>query len=219
MSAFSTDSRFYRTLGLATDLVLLNVVAVVLGLPFVTVGAALLACLVVCLQMVQGAGARPLREFFDAFKRGFVPATVAWLATAVLLALLWWEWLVAGQLVSQTAALVIRAVLLLVAMLLALVSVWFWPLLALRLLNTGRVGLGELLPLARTALLAAVKYLPRSLLAVVVVVGPPVLGLVSIEIGARLLLWFVLIGWALAAYLVVLILRRPLGLELRGEDD
>ncbi|MGI5951745.1 MAG: DUF624 domain-containing protein [Brooklawnia sp.] len=219
MSWLSTDSRFYRALGLATDLVLLNLLLVLVSLPVVTAGAGLVGCLVVCLGMVTGDGVRPRRTFFTAFAHGLVPATVAWLGTLALAGLMVWEWLVAGQLISAAATLAIRAVLLLAALLLGMVSTWFWPLLARRATAGNPVRLAELAPLLRTALLASIKYLPRSLLGMLIVVIPPLAGLVSVQVGVRLLLWFVLIGWALASYLVVLVLRHPLGIEVAPDEQ
>lgn len=218
MNAFAGESRLYRTLGLATDLVVLNLALVLVSLPVLTSGAGLLACFAVCLHMVQGSGSKPLRTFFASFKRGFVPATVLWLAMLIVGALLVWEWLVTGQLISAGLAWAIRAVLLLAALLLGLVNIWVWPLLAARINADERVRLTELPALLQTALLAGIKHLPRSLLGLLVVTLPPAIALVSVEIGARLILWFALIGWALACYLVVLLLRRPLGLELPADD-
>lgn len=218
MSWLSTDSRFYQALGLATDLVLLNLLLVLVSLPVVTAGAGLSACLVVCLGMVSGDGPRLGRTFFAAFARGLVPATVAWLGTVALAALMVWEWLIVGQLISSAATLAIRAVLLLAALLLGMVSIWFWPLLARRVAAGSPVRLAELAPMLRTALLASIKHLPRSLLGILIVVVPPLAGLASVQVGVRLVLWFVLIGWALASYLVVLVLRRPLGIELAPDE-
>lgn len=218
MSGSPADSRLYRALSLTTELVVLNLVLVLTSLPLVTAGAGLAACVVSCLRIVQGTGGSSLRNYFAAWRRGFLPATIGWLATLALTGLLVWEWLIAGQLISAGAALAIRAVLLLVGLLVCLVSIWFWPLLAIRISADESVRLAELLPLARTALLASIKYLPRSLLGVVIVALPLVIGLFSVEIGARLLIWFGLIGWALASYLVVLVLRRPLGIELPADD-
>ncbi len=220
MASVGVGSRFFSAWTLAADLVLVNLAMVLVGLPVVTVGAGLVACFVVCLQLVSGAGAQPLRTFFRSFARGFLPATLAWLAFAVLGALLVWEWAVVGQLVSATATQVVRVLLLVMGLLAAMVGVWFWPLLARRLMDAeSPVRLGELLPLARTALLASLKYLPRTLLALLIVAAPLVLAALSPALGARVIIWFVLIGLALACYLVVLVLRVPLGVQLDEDDE
>lgn len=221
MASVGVGSRFFSAWTLAADLVLVNLALVLVGLPVVSFGAGLAACFVVCLQLVSGTGAQPLRTFFTAFARGLVPATLAWLASAGLGALLFWEWSVTGQLVSATVGLVVRSVLLVVGVLLAGTSVWFWPLLARRLstADADPLRLGELLPLARSALLASIKFLPRTLLALLVVAAPFVLAALSPALGARVVIWFVLIGLALACYLVVLLLRAPLGVELDADDD
>ncbi len=219
MKGLPSDSRFYQALGMAIDLVVLNLAMVVTGLPVVTGGAALVAGLLVCLRMVRGDAVRPIRDFLAAFGRAFLPATLVWLAGLGLAGLLAWEWVVAGRLVSPVAAAVTRGLVLLGGLLLGLAGVWFWPLLARRALQDEPIGVAEVVPLLQTALLAGLKHLPRSLAALLVVLVPPLLGLVSAEIGARMLLWFALIGCGLAAYLVVLLLHVPLGIQTRPAED
>lgn len=219
MKGLPSDSRFYQALGMAIDLVVLNLAMVVTGLPVVTGGAALVAGLLVCLRMVSGVAVRPIRDFLAAFGRAFLPATLVWLAGLGLAGLLAWEWVVAGRLVSPVAAAVTRGLVLLGGLLLGLAGVWFWPLLARRALQDEPIGVAEVVPLLQTALLAGLKHLPRSLAALLVVLVPPLLGLVSAEIGARMLLWFALIGCGLAAYLVVLLLHVPLGIQTRPAED
>ena len=92
-------------------------------------------------------------------------------------------------------------------------------MLARRALQDEPIGVAEVVPLLQTALLAGLKHLPRSLAALLVVLVPPLLGLVSAEIGARMLLWFAIIGCGLAAYLVVLLLHVPLGIQTRPDED
>ena len=219
MKGLPSDSRFYQALGMAIDLVVLNLAMVVTGLPVVTGGAALVAGLLVCLRMVRGDAVRPIRDFLAAFGRAFLPATLVWLAGLGLAGLLAWEWVVAGRLVSPVAAAVTRGLVLLGGLLLGLAGVWFWPLLARRALQDEPIGVAEVVPLLQTALPAGLKHLPRSLAALLVVLVPPLLGLVSAEIGARMLLWFALIGCGLAAYLVVLLLHVPLGIQTRPAED
>ena len=219
MKGLPSDSRFYQALGMAIDLVALNLAMVVTGLPVVTGGAALVAGLLVCLRMVRGDAVRPIQDFLAAFGRAFLPATLVWLAGLGLAGLLAWEWVVAGRLVSPVAAAVTRGLVLLGGLLLGLAGVWFWPLLARRALQDEPIGVAEVVPLLQTALLAGLKHLPRSLAALLVVLVPPLLGLVSAEIGARMLLWFAIIGCGLSAYLVVLLLHVPLGIQTRPDED
>ena len=219
MKGLPSDSRFYQALGMAIDLVVLNLAMVVTGLPVVTGGAALVAGLLVCLRMVRGDAVRPIRDFLAAFGRAFLPATLVWLAGLGLAGLLAWEWVGVGRLVSPVAAAVTRGLVLLGGLLLGLAGVWFWPLLSRRALQDEPIGVAEVVPLLQTALPAGLKHLPRSLAALLVVLVPPLLGLVSAEIGARMLLWFALIGCGLAAYLVVLLLHVPLGIQTRPAED
>lgn len=218
MSRLGSDSRFYQALASATDLVVLNLAMVLAALPLITGGAVLTGGLVVSQQMLQGNGVRPLADFGTAFRRSFWPATVAWLGGLGLAGLLVWEWLIAGQLVSPLAGWLVRGLVLLVGLLAAMVSLWFWPLLARRLHCDERVRLAELPRLLETALLASLQHLPRSLGGLLVGIGPILLGLASPQVGARLLLWFGVIGVALAGYLVLVLLRGPLGIRPASGD-
>lgn len=219
MNPFASGSRFGAVLLLATDLVLVNLAMVLTSLPVVTAGAGLTAGLVVCLQMVSGTSSRPIRQFLQAFGRALVPATIVWLGGVSLGVLLVWEWVVAGRLALPIVVLAARTVVLAATLLLGLVGVWFWPLLARRVDAGNQVGMDEIIPLLRTALLAGLKHLPRSLAALAIVAAPVLVGLVSAEIGARLIIWFLLVGLALGAYLVVLLVRGPLGVALATAED
>ena len=68
----------YQALASATDLVVLNLAMVLAGLPLVTGGAVLTGGLAVS-QGWSGATGAPAGDFGTAFRRGFWPATVAWL--------------------------------------------------------------------------------------------------------------------------------------------
>lgn len=214
-----SDSRFFQAWTMAADLVVLNVLMALTGLPLLTGGAVLTAGLAVCLQMVSGTSGKPLTEYFRAFGRVFLPATVIWIAEVGLAALMFWEWAVTGQLASPVVALFARAILLLAGLLLGLTSIWFWPLLAKRVVAGDAVRMDDLIPLLKTALFAGLKYLPRSLVAVAIVVVPYAFAATSVDVGSRMLFWFAVIGMALACYLVMLVLRTPLGITLPDVDE
>ncbi|GMA37275.1 YesL family protein [Demequina litorisediminis] len=65
------------------ELVALNVVYLVCCIPVVTIGAATSALLEVMMRYSDDERGRPLPDFFPAFKRNFVPATLAMLMLAV----------------------------------------------------------------------------------------------------------------------------------------
>lgn len=219
MRSFSFDSRFYQALALAGELVLVNLVMVVAMVPGVTAGAAVAACFVVCFAILSGDAAQPVRRFVDAFVRLFVPATLLWLGMVGLALLLGWEWRVVGQFRSGTAMLVVHAVIGLVAGLLAVVGVWCWPIMARRFAAAGRVETAAILPLARAALLAGLRYLPRTLAALAVTAGPLAFGLALPGLGVRLVFWYLVIGLSLACYLVALLVRGPLGVHLPEDSE
>ncbi len=216
MNRFGAGSKVYAALSMAAELVLINILILLTSLPLITGGMALTAGFAACLAIIGGTGS-PVRQFLTTLRTAWLPATLAWLALLVLATLLAWEMSVVGQMRSALLSTIAYAVLGLAALLVMLTTLWFWPLLARRSLTGEQVGVREGLELARTALLASVKYLPRSLVAAVIVGAPLAVGLLSPEVGARLLLWNAAIGVALTCYLILLAFRAPLGVSM-GDD-
>lgn len=219
MRALSTDSPIYRALSLATDLVLINFMMLLTMLPVVTAGAGLSAGFACCLQILRGDGRQLVRQFTTSFVRCFAPATIGWLGVLGLSGLLGWEWVVTGQLAATGLVIGARAVLVFAILLLAMVTVWLWPLLARDQLAGKPIRIGGLLGLGRTALLASVKFLPRTVAGLAVVIGPLVGGALLPQLGARLLIWYLVIGLAFGSYLLGLLVRRPLGIEMPSDED
>lgn len=217
MSRLGAGSRVHAALSMAAELVLVNILMVAFSIPIVTGGIALTAGFAACLALVGGTSQTPVRQFLATVRTAWLPATVAWLVLLGFSVLMVWESSVVGQMRSALLSTIAYAVLGLAGLLVMLTALWFWPLLARRSLTGAPVGLDEGLTTVRTALLASLKYLPRSIVAAAVIGAPLVLGLLSPEIGARLLLWNAAIGVGLTCYLIVLVFRAPLGVQL--DDD
>ncbi len=77
-----------KTAGRLTNIVLLGFFSVLFSLPVVTIGASLTALHDAMSQYVTYDAEKPLRIFFDSFKKYFKTATLVWLRHAVALAVL-----------------------------------------------------------------------------------------------------------------------------------
>ncbi len=216
-SFFGPDSGLYKAISWIGALVVINLCWLVTGLPVVTVGAGLCAVFASCISLI--AGDRVWRSFFRAFLAAFPTATLAWLFDLVVAALIGWEWVVSGQLAAPALMFGFRALLLVAALILLMVNVWFFPLLARRVHNGEKTELSDLPRIAKAAVLAAFRYLPRTGLGVLIWAVPVVVSLFSMQIAARLIIVMSVFGLAFCAYLVTLLLHPWVAPEALSDED
>ena len=210
MSRPVTDSVLYRGLSRLTELIIVNLVTVVGCLPVVTAGAALTACYACCLNMAEGSDDRLLRRWWAVFRGSLLPATAAWLLMLVTVGLLWWEWGVAGDLVSPLASGAAHVAQLVVAMCVLLVGLWLWPMLACAVMPGSRVGPGSFARLLGAALLAGIGHLPRSLAGLCIWLLPPLAAAAGPAMALRLLMVYAVVGVSCCSHLTALLLAAPL---------
>lgn len=215
-SLFGPDSGLYKAISWIGALALINLCWLVTGLPVVTIGAGLTAVFASCISLI--AGDKVWRSFFRTFLAAFPTATLAWLFDLVVAALIGWEWVVSGQLAASALMIGFRAVLLVGALILLMVNVWFFPLLARRVHNGVKAELSALPKIAKAALLAAFRYLPRTGLAVLIWVVPAAVSAFSLQIAARLMILMAVFGLSFCAYLVTLLLHPWVAPEALSEE-
>ncbi len=87
MNIFDEGSPILRFLNRVADLLILNLLALLMCLPVITVGASLTAMHYVLLKMVRDEEGYIVKSFFRSFKRDFLQATVLWLIFGALWAL------------------------------------------------------------------------------------------------------------------------------------
>lgn len=104
------------------DVVFLNVLILLTSLPIVTVGASLSAGFTAARNSAEGRG-KLSRNYFSAFVSNFGKATVLWMIYLVSGVVLGWGWLVAGSLLM-------KAPLMLLAVVWFIAFLWTWPLQA-----------------------------------------------------------------------------------------
>lgn len=79
MKLFNIDSPLMRTLGKASDLVILNLLTVLMCIPIVTAGASFTAMHYCCLKLVRDHENKISKQFFHSFKDNLRQSTVIWL--------------------------------------------------------------------------------------------------------------------------------------------
>ncbi len=192
---------------LMADIVILNMLLVVSSLPVVTGGAALRAANVVAGEMVQGRGSRYAMLYLRSLTSRWKAATVFWVLLLVAaVALVYQQFVVFQAGVDGFALTVIQALAVAGAFIIAGVAVWFY---AFASMGTAERGFTEL---ASDAVLAAFRFLPRTVVAVAIAAGAGWL-VVSLPIAWAVPLTFFIVP-GLALYLIRLVLAAPLGQRL-----
>lgn len=209
---FSTDTKFYAAWSLLADLVIVNLLMVIASFPVVTAGAAARAGAVVSRDMVREEGSRPARTFLRALLRNWLAPTLWWLITLVLGGGIAYEFYVISRADLGATGLIFAAGVTSGALVLLGITAWFVPLCAL---HDEPSALGHTLAQAATL---AVKHLPRTALAVLALLLAPLAVYFFPTHLMAIATYWVLIGNALAWYLVTLAVSPALSApaELRA---
>lgn len=166
MKFLSYDSKFTQFLVKLYNCCYLNLLWGVCSLPIVTVGAATAALYDVTLRMARGAEPSVTRHFFKAFRENFRQATILWLVMLGLGCLLAFDVAILYQIRGQGSSLLYMAGLaavILGTVVYVLVLLYLFPLVA-SVHNSNFAML-------RNALLLGIRYLPYSILLLMIHVG------------------------------------------------
>ena len=191
---FSLDSPAYRFMYRAAELSLLNALCLVCCLPVVTIGPAMAALYSVTMKLSWGESPPLIRSFFRAFRDNFRQALPVWLVQLLLGILLVGDILYCIQIMQDGLfGKIMLCVSALLALLFLMLSQYLFPLVA-KFHNS-------LIQTFRNALLLSVGHLWGTLVMLAVTAAP----LVMIYLYAGLLSWgllyYLLVGVALTAYL------------------
>lgn len=192
----------YETLALAADVVVVNACLLVASLPVVTAGEAMRRATVVTAQLAADEGSRPARTFFYGFGRdgAWKTPTAWWIASLLLGAVAAWE-LRALFLLGGGGSLAAGAGVVAGLVVLACWGAWLVALAAISAPTPGTASRAAALALAHPW---------RTLGAGAALVWPVVVLVVVPSAWTFLLVYHLIIGGALAWYVVGLILRPVL---------
>lgn len=192
---------------LMADIVILNMLLVVSSLPVVTGGAALRAANVVAGEMAQGRGSRYALMYLQSLTSRWKAATAFWVLLLVAaVALVYQQFVVFQSGVNGFALTVIQALAAAGTFIIVGVAVWFYALASVGDAERGFAELGS------DAVVAAFRFLPRTLAAVAVAAGAGWL-VVALPVAWSVPLAFFIVP-GLALYLIRLVLAAPLGQTL-----
>jgi uncharacterized membrane protein YesL len=190
---FSNDTKFARFMNTLADVLGIGILWLVCSLPVITAGASATAAYYAMAKCVRHSEGSPVKEFFHSFRLNFrqsLPVTVFLeLAALVLTVDMIYLWDNENQ---QNDA--IFVVLVLVAFVLAALSVYLFPLLSRFDKNN--------LSLIRTGLIVTFQYFPLTLGIMFVVFGA--------GIGMYLMPWALLVIPGIYMYLLTFPMERVL---------
>lgn len=130
-SIFSADSTLMRVLGKVADVIVLNLVFVATSLPIVTLGASLTALHHTAMRIVRGRSDSVTADYLRAFRANLRPGSLLLLALVGLAAVLTgWYIVVTLFVASPTLQLILLAVWFVLALQLAMTSLFAFPYLA-----------------------------------------------------------------------------------------
>lgn len=130
MGIFSPEGKLMTALNRYVDVFFINLLALAVSLPVVTAGAAMTAKYYVSMKVVQGHDVKLVRGFFHSFKDNFRQATMIWIPSLALFALLAFDFLVAGRLLTGWPMRGLQAFSLLIAVFLFGCLLFGFPMLA-----------------------------------------------------------------------------------------
>lgn len=195
------DSWLMRVISRLCDLAVLNIVFLLTCLPVFTIGAANAALYAAVFPMDTEKEGAMLKTYFRSFRENFWQGTLVF-AILVLFAGATYYNMTAitdpGALLGRGALIVVF----LVVMLLAMVWTWVFPLICRFRNSTANM--------LKNALLLAIGNLPRTLLAVVILVFPWALLFVNLYAFIRISFLWVALYFAASAYYISRLLKSTM---------
>ena len=189
---FRMDSPLMRFLTKIADLMVLNILFCVTGIPLITIGASWTALYSVTLKMVRDEEGSVSRSYFQSFRQNFKQATLLWLGVLVVLALLVLDIRVLNGMAGGTAPGLLRVGVEILALLGIMVLQYLFPSLA-----RFEASLADTL---KNACMMALAHLPKTALMTVAAVGAVWITLINnTTIAVGLMVW-PLIGFSLMAF-------------------
>lgn len=190
-SFFSADGTGFQFFSTASNLVILNLLWVLCCIPVVTAGAATAALYAVVIQMIRGEDSYIVRSFFASMKQNFRQSTVLWLVMLSVAGILVFDLSFSSQALLPGAQVLFILTAMLAAVL-ALSAVYVFPIQAVFENSIKRT--------LKNALFMGLAYLPLSVLAVALALGPLAVLLVFSEKIWTALFFDLVIGFAFFAW-------------------
>lgn len=190
-SFFSPDGPFNTFMTLLFDLVVLNVLWIVCCLPIITIGASTTALYTVMLKRARNEEGYVIRGFFAAFKSNFrqsVPVTLILIAITAVLSC---DFLIVRQWDSSMGSIML-GLCYVAGIFAAAIFCYVWPLMAKFENSIGNMF--------NNAWRLAIANLPQTIAMVVINYLPLILFVFFTQIFIYVFVFWLLIGFSVAAY-------------------
>ena len=188
---FNMDNKFFTFMSRVADLIILNLLFLLCCIPIVTIGPAITAMYYVTMKMVRNEESYIARSFFKSFKENFKQGIAIWMMALVLILLEFMDFFIMKQL-SGGIYTVVKYGLLVIALLMALILQYVFPLLA-KLYNTVKNTI-------RNALLMSLRHLPYTSLMLLINIAPISAMLLNTMIFSYGILAYFLLGFSTLAF-------------------
>lgn len=206
---FHLDNPFVQLLSRVGDMILANVLFLLCSVPVFTLGASVAALNKVTQDIVYDRDSGIVKTFFRAFRENFGQATITWLVMLAFFVGMGCNYLIVVSYFTGNLAMILKAVLLLIAVLIISICVYLFPLMV-RYAN----GLRD--HCMNAAILMIVK-LPKTILMDVLTLLPLLIAYLSMKVFVQTLIFWVVIGFAFLSYSCSNLLT-PVFKELEGEN-
>ena len=188
---FNMDNKFFTFMSRVADLIILNLLFLLCCIPIVTIGPAITAMYYVTMKMVRNEESYIARSFFKSFKENFKQGVAIWMLALVLILLEFLEFFIMKQL-SGGIYTVVKYGLLVIALLMAMILQYVFPLLA-KFYNTVKNTI-------RNALLMSLRHLPYTILMLLINIAPIIAMLLNTMIFSYGILAYFLLGFSTLAF-------------------
>lgn len=187
MKIFDLDSPLMNVLNKMADLMWLNILTLICGIPIITAGAAFTSMHYVALKIVRNEESYITRSFFKSFKTNFRQATLIWLMILLIAAVLGGDYYIITKSGIQFSS-VLVVLIMAAAVLVICTTLYVFPVLA-KFDNT-------IMGTIRNAFIMSILQLPKTVVMFVMAFFPLIIYLVSL----RLIPIIFLFGFSLPAY-------------------
>lgn len=206
---FSANNSIFHFLSLMADLMILTLQWIVACIPIVTVGAATTA-LYSCAMKRYQEEIRLFRDFWSAFRKNFLQATILWI---VVLALLF---TVAADVylvffTEFSPGTIVKLLMLMLAFVVSIVTAYIFPLQSFFVNPVGKT--------LKNAFLLSVMYLPVSVVIVLINAIPVLAWMLFPSFFSRTLFLWVALSGGVTAYVNGKMLRRIFERHITEQPD
>ena len=194
---FDYEGPFVSFFERLADIVILNVIFLICCIPVITIGASVTALSAITQKMSRKEEGYIVRGFFKAFRENFLQATAIWLILLVLSSVFAVDMRFIASFGSPAIQMVFRCLLFILGFLILFEFIYVFPLLA-KFDNT-------ILNTMRNALLLSLRYLPWTVVLLLLNVLPFIAGYIYLQVGVP---FYLIMGFSLISLASAQIFKR-----------